>query len=243
MPMAALVLGVVFTANSAPAAPVLQMQISATNSTTQTIPPGGPVPGPLVVTTTIGPFFSLVPVSGSTLGSTATNFTLDLSGTISYTATGAASGNQVLTVDLSATNVTQPVVPALLTMTSRLIATPVGGVVPGTVDLTAWVNSSNTSFSPSGPPNTDTGPQSIPTNATATPSSGTVAGTGGNYAVDVRLVWTVPSGTPGGTYSFNLDGSENLTGAIPEPSTLVLALTALPPLGIGLWFRRRRKQS
>jgi hypothetical protein len=61
------------------------------------------------------------------------------------------------------------------------------------------------------------------------------------YAVDVVLKWTIPSGTTG-TFVLNVDGSTNLTTVVPEPSSLVVAFTALPPLGI-VWFRRRKAKA
>jgi len=243
IPIAVAAIGMALTAAPARAAVALTMQISATGATTQTVPATA---SPLITSTTIGDF-SLSPATGSTLGSSPSQFILSLGGTFSYSAASGPATAQVLTVDLSAINVTQPSVPGLLTMISTLSGsfTTSPGIANSTLELKTWVNGSNTPFTPSGPPNTDSGVQTIPIGSVTNSSSGTVAGTGGPpamYAVDVVLTWTVPAGTTG-TVGLSPGGSTNVTAATPAPSNLVLAFTSLPLLGVATWIRRRKAKA
>jgi hypothetical protein len=240
IPIVAAALGMALAAAPAQADIELEMQVSATGATSQMF---GPSSSPLVVMTTIGSFYSLQPASGSTLGSTPASFLLSLTGSWGYSSASTASGNQVLSVDLSAINVTAPAVPAVLSMLSTLSGTYTGGSAPGsTLELQAWVNSSNTPFAgpPGGPPNTDSGAQPIPTGTVTNTSSGFVTGNAGMYAVDVLLTWTIPSGTAPGTFGLSPLGSTDITPVAPAPSNLVLGLASLPVLGAASWIRRRK---
>jgi hypothetical protein len=240
VPIAAAALAMAMAVATAPAQAAIQleMQVSATGASTQTF---GPSSSPLVVVTTIGSFYSLQPASGSTLGSTPTSFLQALTGTWAYSSPSPGPATaQVLKVDLSAINVNAPAVPAALSMLSTLSGTFTSGSAPGsTLELQAWVNGSNTPFTPSGPPNTDSGAQTIPTGTVTNTSAGFVTGTGGMYAVDVVLTWTIPAGTTG-TVALSPLGSTNVTAAAPAPSNLVLGLASLPVLGAISWARRRK---
>jgi len=235
--IAGAMLGMPLTVTSAQAASMLTASVSANGGSATIIPasssPLGINAGP------IGPF--TVAAAGS-LSGTATSLSLDLSGSALYSVTSSPTTPQTLTIDLSAFNVTQPMVPAVLAMLSKINSGFYSSGTPvGTLELKAFVNNSNTSFAPSGSPlSTDSGAQSIPVTAgLSNTASGMVTGTGGMYAVDVELIWTIPAMTTA-SYTLNFDQSTNLTSVVPEPSSLVLAIAALPPLGIAVWFRRRK---
>jgi hypothetical protein len=100
----------------------------------------------------------------------------------------------------------------------------------------SYANNSNMLLDTSG---STPGPQTIDLN-TLTPGSSdkmtTFARTTSMYSLTTTSAVTVVAGGTG-TYSANT----SLITSVPAPGGLVLALTALPALGIGGWLSRRRK--
>jgi hypothetical protein len=81
------------------------------------------------------------------------------------------------------------------------------------------------------------------TNLNATLASYFGLPAGADYIGDLKIQFNAPVGTTSGqafTSTNITGGSDNVTlAAVPEPATLVMALAALPMIGIAAWRRRK----
>jgi len=210
----------------------------------------------------------LVPTSGSLTGSGVTTATFNVGGTI-FTVTGTSNAplgvqpaqiSQVqvalnnttgtsaafnLVVAVSDTNFTTPSGPT--TLTSSLSGAIAAGAVSstGTTNFQSVIDYNNNLFG--GLPiggvasgNTfSTGVQNF--TITSSFNNTVAAATTATIPFALSNEFHVSSLTLGAGAQYTLTGTTTL--AVPEPATMVAALTGLPLLGIGAWARRRKALS
>jgi len=162
---------------------------------------------------------------------------------------GAAGGSHTIRIVLSQTDWTEPVgTPLNLTSAAGGSASWASGDSAAnkvTAKYQGFLDNTNTLFGEPGagstPQQTAVGSNTITTVplvfAPPTSSASVPGGTPFSMTDDLSFTFDLAAGSGADTANV----SASTTATIPEPSTLVLALSALPCLGFGQWLRRRRK--
>jgi hypothetical protein len=152
-----------------------------------------------------------------------------------------------ITIGVTQDNYTLPGVSGtLLDMTSHIGGTVTTGGVGQTLTFQSYANNSNGLFDITTPVVATTGPQSPDISVTKSSfdsmpdPSAAFPRTSGLYSVTTYNKITL---APGGVINFSTTTTLELPAATPAPASLVLALTALPALGLGTWVRRRLKKT
>jgi len=147
--------------------------------------------------------------------------------------TGTSVSGHTFKIVASSDGFTNPVSPpnVVIKSTSSLVVAPLSPTVTA-----AFTSSVGTGLF-------DTSIQSAPTITLSAGASQSKAGdsTSGQFALNGTYALTITDiitfGAGGGVVT--LTGGSNSVQSVPEPSTVVAALTGLPLLGLGLWRRRR----
>jgi hypothetical protein len=142
-----------------------------------------------------------------------------------------------LNITATATGYTAPVSPPDIMIGSALGGTVTSGSLSN-VTFNSYIGTGNAPYEQSIAADT-VGPKGAtgPSGALSATTHTLVTLTANPYSLTSSLTATFS----GNTNVTNLSGNTTLTNT-PAPAGLVLALTGMPALGLGTWFRRRRSQ-
>jgi hypothetical protein len=211
---------------------VLTLQADAGPTTTVTV---GADAGPATFTGTIGTFSIFIAFGSSTSPGGPTN-SITQEGTIAIVNTGG--GTHTLHINASSQGFTSPNSPPPLLVVDTISGTLVSGTL--SADFQGFVDATNTLFGKGFAAPLLTIPSMTGSSLSFKADGGPVPGfspNGATYSMSVFENLTLSGGG-----SLTLTGGNVQTVATPEPATMVLALSALPFLGV-VWSRRRRKQA